>query len=147
MKLSNNGGFMKITLTKVNFQNIQRLQEANYFLTNGLGGYSSLTLASSATRNDHCLFMACLKAPNHRYQLVKKVDECLHIDSNKFHLSSQEYVNPYQNFDCTYTFEQFSQEYLPVFHFRVNGVEVIKTIVMVHGKNTLGVQYKIINCI
>lgn len=145
MKLSNNGGFMKITLTKVNFQNIQRLQEANYLLTNGLGGYSSLTLASSATRNDHCLFMACLKAPNHRYQLVKKVDECLHIDSNIFHLSSQEYVNPYQNFDCMYTFEQFSQEYLPVFHFRVNGVEIIKTIVMVHGKNTLGVQYKIIN--
>jgi Glycogen debranching enzyme len=136
---------MQITLTKVNFQNIQRLQEANYLLTNGLGGYSSLTLASSATRNDHCLFMACLKAPNHRYQLVKKIDECIHIGSNIFHLSSQEYVNSYQNFDCMYTFEQFSQEYLPVFHYRVNGVEIIKTIVMVHGKNTLGVQYKIIN--
>ena len=136
---------MKTTLTKVNFQNIQRLQEANYLLTNGLGGYSSLTLASSATRNDHCLFMACLQAPNHRYQLVKKIDECLHMDSNIFHLSSQEYVNPHQNFDCMYTFEQFSQEYLPVFHYRVNGVEIIKTIVMVHGENTLGVQYKISN--
>lgn len=136
---------MKITLTKVNFQNIQRLQEANYLLTNGLGGYSSLTLASSATRNDHCLFMACLKAPNHRYQLVRKVDACLHIDKNIFHLSSQEYVNPYQNFNCMFSFDQFSQEYLPVFHYRVNGVEVIKTIVMVHGTNTLGIQYKIIN--
>lgn len=73
---------MQITLTKVNFQNIQRLQEANYLLTNGLGGYSSLTLASSATRNDHCLFMACLKAPNHRYQLVKKIDDCIHIGNN-----------------------------------------------------------------
>lgn len=34
-----------------------------YLMTNGLGGFSSLTMTGAAARNDHAFLMACAQAP------------------------------------------------------------------------------------
>ena len=46
-----------------------------YLMTNGLGGFSSLTMTGAAARNDHAFLMACAQAPNHRYNLVHRLKE------------------------------------------------------------------------
>ena len=46
-----------------------------YLMTNGLGGFSSLTMTGAAARNDHAFLMACVQAPNHRYNLVHRLKE------------------------------------------------------------------------
>ena len=54
---------------------ISRGLENCYLMTNGLGGFSSLTMTGAAARNDHAFLMACVQAPNHRYNLVHRLKE------------------------------------------------------------------------
>ena len=76
---------------KQDFSTIERGQENCYLLTNGLGGFSSLTMTGSAARNDHALLMACIQAPNHRYNMVHRLAETLAIGKDEFILSTQEF--------------------------------------------------------
>ena len=48
-----------------------------YLLTNGLGGYSSMTCAFSAPRCDQGVLVAAEKAPNVRISLVHRLSETL----------------------------------------------------------------------
>ena len=73
---------------KQDFSTIERGQENCYLLTNGLGGFSSLTMTGSAARNDHALLMACIQAPNHRYNMVHRLAETLAIGKDEFILST-----------------------------------------------------------
>ena len=54
---------------KQDWKTFERGQENCYLMTNGLGGFSSLTATGSAARNDHAFFMAALRAPNSRYNM------------------------------------------------------------------------------
>lgn len=78
---------------KQDFSTIERGQENCYLLTNGLGGFSSLTMTGSAARNDHALLMACIQAPNHRYNMVHRLAETLAIGKDEFILSTQEFAD------------------------------------------------------
>ena len=57
-------GSMKWIYGKQDWKTFERGQENCYLMTNALGGFSSLTAAGSAARNDHAFLMACTKAPN-----------------------------------------------------------------------------------
>lgn len=50
---------MKWIYGKQDIKTLERGQENCYLLTNGLGGFSSLTMIGSAARNDHALLMGC----------------------------------------------------------------------------------------
>jgi predicted glycogen debranching enzyme len=137
---------MKISLSKANFRDISRLEESNYLLTNGLGGYSSLTLAGSCSRHDHALFMGSIAAPNNRFCFVRHLDDRITLPAGECHpLSSQVNENPYDTVDATLLFDNFSQTYLPQFTYRIQGIEITKTIVMTQQVNRLGVEYRIFN--
>lgn len=88
---------MKFVFGKSDFKTIQRGQESCYLLANGKGGFSSMTIIGSNARNDHALFMPCLKAPNNRYHMITKLDETLQIGTERIDLSSQEYVTYTKN--------------------------------------------------
>ena len=60
---------------KQDFKTLERGQENCYLMTNGLGGFSSMTMTGSVTRNDHAFLMACTQAPNHRYNMVHRLKE------------------------------------------------------------------------
>lgn len=49
---------MKWIYGKQELKNLERGQENCYLLTNGLGGFSSMTMTGSVARNDHALLMA-----------------------------------------------------------------------------------------
>lgn len=137
---------MKISLSKANFRDMARLEECNYLLTNGLGGYSSLTLAGSCSRSDHALFMASIVAPNNRFCFVRHLDERLKLsNTSAYPLSSQSFIDTADNVDASLLFDNFSQTYLPQFTYRIQGIEITKTIVMSHQVNRIGIEYKIFN--
>ena len=52
-----------------------RAQENCYLLTNGLGGYSSLSGACSMTRADQGLLVSARTAPNDRVTLLARMQE------------------------------------------------------------------------
>ena len=136
---------MKFIYGKNNWSSIERGQENCFLLTNGLGGFSSLTIIGSNARNDHALLMGCLKAPNNRYNLVSNIGEQLKINNDTYDLSSQEYLNSKLNRTGFFYESKFEFEDVPKWTYDVNGFEINKTIVMKHGENTVGVKYEIIN--
>ncbi|PRR82170.1 amylo-alpha-1,6-glucosidase [Clostridium vincentii] len=136
---------MKFIYGKNDFKTFERGNEYTYLLSNALGGFSSTTIINSLTRNDHSLFMACTKDSTNRKNIISKVDEILHIGAEEINLSSQQYVCYTKNKEGFTHLHSFSQEYLPEWNYFYNGVEIKKTIVYEHGKNTLGIKYSIVN--
>lgn len=135
---------MKWIYGKQDFKTLSRGQENCYLLTNGLGGFSSLTMTGSATRNDHAVLMACTKAPNHRYNLIHRLKEEIRVGEEKQILSTQEFADGtkeegYQHLSA------FSFEDTPVWRWEIKGVRIWKELGMTQHENTVAVVYEIKN--
>ncbi|MBP1755010.1 MAG: glycogen debranching enzyme [Firmicutes bacterium] len=136
---------MRFVYGRNDWSSMARGQENCYLITNGLGGYSSLSIIGSNARNDHALLMACTKAPNYRVHMVSKVEEVLQLAGEVHPLSSQEYVVHTSN-KTGYTYlQQFQFEAVPIWYYQVEGIEIKKTIVMRHRENTIGIRYELNN--
>ena len=129
---------------KQDWNTLKRGLENNYLLTNGLGGFSALTITGAASRNDHSVFMACVKAPNHRYNIVHRLSERLFLDGEEKILSTQEFADGYTEDGYRYL-SSFIYEDTPLWRYHVNGVSLSKEIAMKHGENTVAVVYTIEN--
>lgn len=136
---------MKFIYGKQDWITRERGQENCYLLTNGLGGFSSGTMIGSNTRNDHALLMACVEAPNHRYNMIHRLEEQLLRQGEKIHLSSQEYVDAELNEEGYRYLSSFTFEDYPKWIYQVDGVEIIKKIAMKQGENLVAVKYEIDN--
>lgn len=145
---------------------ISRGLENCYLMTNGLGGFSSLTMTGVAARNDHAFLMACVQAPNHRYNLVHRLKEELifpekdggaEADAEKRAeadagagqeirrvLSTQEFAEGEPETGCRYL-SFFSWEDAPVWRFLADGVEIVKEAGLEHGSNRAALLYEITN--
>ena len=138
-----------------------------YLMTNGLGGFSSLTMTGAAARNDHAFLMACAQAPNHRYNLVHRLKEELilaekdggaesaepgagaesdagAVRETRRILSTQEFAGREPETGCRYL-SFFSWEDTPVWRFLADGVEIVKEAGMEHGSNRAALRYEITN--
>lgn len=135
---------MKWIYGKQDFHTLERGQENCYLLTNGLGGFSSLTMAGSASRNDHAVLMACTKAPNHRYNMVHRLKESLILGEEELVLSSQEFADGSRETGLEFL-SSFIYEDVPVWNFQVQGIEIRKEIGMKQGENKTAVCYRIKN--
>lgn len=134
---------MKVTLNRTDWRDFKRGQERCFLLTNGLGGYTSLTVIGDNARGDHALFMAAQKAPNVRINLLANVREVLTIEGEETELYSQEFVNRTKNAEGYRCLEGFSMEVLPVWYYRVQGAEVEKTMLTLQGENTIAIRYRV----
>lgn len=136
---------MKFIYGKQDWKNFERGEENCYLMTNGLGGFSSLSMIGSCCRNDQAVLMACTHSPNHRYNMIHRLEEVLQTDSLKVHLSSQDF-QIHSKREEGYLYQVgFSFEDYPVWTYLVGGVEVTRTIVLRQGYNTLGISYRIKN--
>jgi len=163
---------MKFLYGKQDWKTFERGEENCYLMTNGLGGFSSLTMIGSCGRNDHAVLMACVKSPNHRYNMIHRLEELLCFGDGKVHISSQDYrcsgeeaaADGRENrgaeahgpeFRGTgasgcreegYVYQtSFSYEHYPVWSYLVRGVEVVKCIVLMPGGNAVGISYEMTN--
>ena len=101
------------------FKTLERSQESCYLMTNGLGGFSSLTAAGAAARNDHAFLMACVKAPNSRYNLIHRIRE----EVDDVLLSTQEMGDGTAEEGYRHLVS-FTYEDTPVWRFLADGVEI-----------------------
>ena len=63
---------MKWIYGKQDWKILERGLENCYLMTNGLGGFSSMTMTGSAARNDHAVLMACTQAVSYTHLDVYK---------------------------------------------------------------------------
>ncbi len=136
---------MKWIYGKQDWKTRERGLENCYLMTNGLGGFSSMTMTGAVSRNDHALLMACTTAPNCRYNLIHRLKEELRTEKGEeFTLSTQEFEKQTPE-DGYLHLASFSYEDTPVWKFLVNGVEIKKEIGMPQEENTVALRYEIRN--
>ena len=123
--------------------NIENGLQREWIITNGIGGYAASTIIGANTRKYHGLLVAPLIPPARRRVILSKLDESIEIDGNKHEL----FTNVGRNYIAQgYKYqESFVKNILPVFKYKVDGVDITKTICMEYGKNTVQVYYKIRN--
>lgn len=136
---------MEFIYGKQDFCSMERGQENCYLLTNGLGGYSSLTMIGSCARNDHALLMAATVPCTVRCHMISKTEECIRMENKSYELSSQEYVDYTRNKSGYKYLQAFSKDIFPVWEYQVKGVSIEKALVMKQGENTLGIRYRAVN--
>ncbi len=122
---------------------LNELINKEWIITNGLGGYASSTICGANTRKYHGLLVAPLTPPARRHLILSKVDESITINGKTYNL----YTNICKNYISEgYKYlTDFNKEYVPVFNFNVNGIEIEKTICMKYRENTVCILYKIKN--
>ena len=135
---------MRFLYGKQDFRSQERGQESCWLVTNGLGGFSSQTITGAAARNDHAVFMACTQAPNHRWNVIHRLEEVLETHSGAEHLSSQQFRGlPAE--DGWKHLCSMEVDGLPRWWYQLQGVQVEKELAMDWERNTLAVRYRISN--
>jgi predicted glycogen debranching enzyme len=122
--------------------NLDRALRREWLETNGIGGFASSTIVGLNTRRYHGLLVAATHPPVGRTVLLSKLEETLIAGRRRFDLSANRYpgvVHPEG-----YRFlSQFRLDPFPVFAYELDGIELEKTVFMVHGENTTVVQYEL----
>ena len=117
--------------------------EKEWIITNGIGGYASSTIIGANTRKYHGLLIAALTPPARRYLILSKLDESIEINGINHVLYTnicKDYIS--EGFKSQETFEK---NYIPVFKYKIEDVNIEKTICMQYGKNTVCILYRIKN--
>jgi predicted glycogen debranching enzyme len=112
--------------------------------TNGIGGFASSTVSGANTRRYHGLLTAATKPPLGRITMLSKFEETLIIDGERFELSANQFPGVVSPNGYKYL-KSFSLNPFPVWLYEVNGIELEKSVFMVHGSNTTVVEFKIQN--
>ncbi len=110
--------------------------------TNGLGGFASSTIVGLNTRRYHGLLVAATKPPVGRLVLLSKLEETLFIEGQRFDLSANRYPGVVHPQGFRYL-KQFRLDPFPVFTYEIEGVEIEKSVFMIHGENSTVVQYEL----
>ena len=74
---------IRFSYGKQDWKTLERGEENCYLMTNGLGGFSSLSIVASCSRNDQAVLMSCVHSPNHRYNMIHRLEEVLELDSGE----------------------------------------------------------------
>lgn len=116
-----------------------------FLLTNGLGGYASVTGIYSVPRCDQGVLVAAEKAPNVRVNMVHRISEKLYCGENQYFLSSQSFADDTDYEDGYRWQKKFAFDYTPFWQYEVDEVLVERHLCMAYGENTSAVLYHIEN--
>jgi predicted glycogen debranching enzyme len=111
--------------------------------TNGIGGFASSTIIGLNTRRYHGLLTAATKPPVGRLLLLSKLEETLVVDGQRFELSANQYpgvIHP-QGYQFL---KRFRLDPFPMFTYEVAGIEVQKSVFMIHAENSTVVAYTVL---
>jgi len=100
-----------------------------WIVTNGLGGYASLTRWNTNTRKYHGMLVASLHPPTQRWVFVNNIYDKIVIDDKEYKLQNSK---PVFNFDL-----------FPSFRYYIEGATINKTVLMEHEKNTTIIKYDV----
>ena len=127
---------------------LEAASQREWLETNGIGGFASSTIAGLNTRRYHGLLVAALTPPVGRYVLLSKFEETLVIGDRTYDLGANQYPGVIHPHGYQYLAE-FRLDPFPTFVFRIpdsanNELALEKTIFLLHGENTIVVEYKLL---
>jgi predicted glycogen debranching enzyme len=124
--------------------NFEAASSREWLETNGIGGYASGTISGANTRRYHALLTPATRPPLGRITMLSKFEETLTIDGKSYEISSNQY--PDKIYPEGYKLlKSFRLDPFPIWTYEVEGIEIEKTIFMIHGANTTICEWKIKN--
>ncbi len=133
-------------MLKKNKQYLQNYTEAiqnEWLETNGLGGWAGSSIIGCHARRYHGLLVAATKPPTERNALLSKLDETIIVGGERFELGVNDYGDTIHPNGNQYL-KSFSKELFPQWIYEVNGIQLKKTIAMIHGENTTVIIYDVV---
>jgi predicted glycogen debranching enzyme len=118
-----------------------RSSRLEWLETNGTGGYAMGTVAGVATRRYHGLLVGALRPPVDRFVLLSRLEETVHVGDREHPLATVQYpgvVSP----EGYRSLESFRVDPFPTWTHAFDGVVVEKRFFLVHGKQTVVLQYR-----
>ncbi|HSC67780.1 MAG TPA: amylo-alpha-1,6-glucosidase [Cellvibrio sp.] len=115
-----------------------------WIVTNGLGGFSSGTLAGSVSRRYHGLLVAALPAPLGRTVMLSRLQEKVNIGDESFFLNDQELIDNPLGQGCLYLKEFRLEMGLPVWIYQTGKFTLEKRILMQRARNTVLINYTLL---
>ncbi len=116
-----------------------------WLVTNGLGGFSSGTVAGTATRRYHGLLIAALQPPGGRTLLVAGLDESVRYLETSFPLATNRWSSGFVSPSGYLQIESFFLEGTkPVWRYALADALLEKRVWMKQGENTTCVQYTLV---
>lgn len=110
--------------------------------TNGLGGFASSTIVGLNTRRYHALLVAALDPPSARFVLLAKLEETVVVGDRRYEISANRYpgvIHPNgQRWQTGFRLDPF-----PTFTWDLDGTVVEKSVLLVHGEDTVVVTYAV----
>jgi predicted glycogen debranching enzyme len=123
----------------------QRLVGTEWLVTNGIGGYSSSSIAGVATRRYHGILVAALPNPLGRMVMLNHVGETISAGGTSTMLNGEERVGGKIDADVAATIAEVRLEGgLPVWEYHVDGLKIEKRIIMPHKQNTVYLSYRLL---
>jgi predicted glycogen debranching enzyme len=129
-----------IHIEKEILRDLETATSREWLETNGIGGFSSSTISGLNTRRYHGLLTAATKPPVGRLVLLSKLEETLIIDGRRYELSTNQYPGVVHPQGFIYQVG-FKLDPFPVFTYKVEGIQIKKSIFMIQGENSTVVQY------
>ncbi len=132
---------MKFVYGQQNMGNLRRAQENCILLSNGLGGFTSVSAAFSVSRNDQGLLVSARTAPNDRVNLVHRLSERLTVGQEHYWLSTQEFADSAREEDGYRLLSSLCVDGTPTWEYDVQGVHVTRQCAIAQGQNIAAVRY------
>jgi predicted glycogen debranching enzyme len=130
-----------LTLKKSECNDLDTAQSKEWIITNGIGGYASSTVAGMNTRRYHGLLVAATAPPVGRFVMLSKLEDALIIGGERVELSTNLYRGGVVHPTGYLHLEAFSLDPFPIYTYSGPGFELTKSIFMVHGTNTVVIEY------
>ena len=114
-----------------------------FCMPNGLGGYCSHSIINSSHRKHYGYLVACLKPPVLRMLLLARINESIQIGNNFYDLEAQQYLSTLK--DGNKYLDEFYLNYIPTYHYSVDGISIKKRISPMYNSNTVAITYEILS--
>jgi predicted glycogen debranching enzyme len=132
---------MRTSFDRSECRNLKNALSKEWLETNGLGSFACSTIIGANTRRQHGLLVASLKPPLERHVLLSKFEERVLVNGHESHIST----NLYPGTVYPHGFNIQSEFRLcpwPAFRYADAEFEIEKSVLLVHGENTVVVGYR-----
>ena len=138
---------MQLKKDKSLLQDFSKASECEYLETNGLGGWSSSSITFAHTRRYHGLFVPAINPPTGRMVLLSKLDETIVVGDSRYEIGCNVYDEDVLHPNGNLYLESFTRDFFPESIYNVNGIQLKKTICMIHEENTVVIKYQVLSAV
>ena len=135
----------RIEIPRGSCEDTHAVLRRQWLATNGLGGYASGTISCGLNWRYHGLLIAALPEPYGRLMLLNQLAESIQLpDGTWRQISDVEIPHEKDVSACPYLKEFRLENMVPIWRYEVEGIVVEKQLLLLHGQNTVHVNYRLL---